>query len=149
MVSSYPVFYITCLILEAFFDDLHKRMSSCHSVLVDIGNFKMEHYRLCEVVQIADKMLAPVLFGLVSLYIPLICFNCYRVINLPQEDKIVALVSNLFWLLASSGLLTVIMIFGSKLCKKVYSIAFLNYSFVTQFRPFHLLFLLIFTFYNH
>ena len=117
-------FYITCLILEAFFDDLHKRMSSCHSVLVDIGNFKMEHYRLCEVVRIADKMLAPVLFGLVSLYIPLICFNSYRVINLPQEDKIVALVSNLFWLLASSGLLTVIMIFGSKLCKKVYSIAF-------------------------
>ena len=115
------LFYITCLILEAFFDDLHERMSSCHSVLVDIGTFKMEHYRLCEVVKIADKMLAPVVFGLVSLYIPLICFNCYRAINLPEEEKVVALVSNLFWLLTSSGLLAVIMTFGSKVCEKVCS----------------------------
>ena len=117
-------FYITCLILEAFFDDLHMRMSSCHSVFVDIGTFRMEHYRLCEVVQIADKILAPVLFGLVSLYIPLICFNCYRAINLPEEDKYVTLVSNMFWLLTSSGLLAVIMIVGSKLCEKVCSSAF-------------------------
>ena len=118
------LFYITCLILEAFFHDLHKRMSSCHSVLVDIGTFKMEHYRLCEVVKIADKMLAPVLFGLVSLYIPLICFNCYRAINLPEEDKVVTLISNIFWLLTSSGVLAVIMIFGSKVCEKVRNIAF-------------------------
>lgn len=119
-------FYITCLILEAFLDDLHKRMSSCHSVLVDIGNFKMEHYKLCEVVRIADKMLAPILFGLVSLYIPLICFNSYRVINLPEKEKVVALVSNLFWLLTSCGLLAVIMILGSKVCEKVCCIAFLK-----------------------
>ena len=119
-------FYINCLILEAFFDDLHKRMSSCHSVLVDIETFKMEHYRLCEVVRIADKMLAPILFGLVSLYVPLICFNSYRAINLPEKEKVVALVSNLFWLLTSSGLLAVIMIFGSKVCEKVCSIAFLK-----------------------
>ena len=119
-------FYITCLILEVFLDDLHKRMSSCHSILVDIGNFKMEHYRLCEVVRIADKMLAPVLFGLVSLYIPLICFNSYRAINLPETEKVVALVINLFWLLTSSGLLAVIMIFGSRVCEKVCSITFLK-----------------------
>ena len=116
-------FYITCLILEALFDELHKRMSSFHSVLVDIGTFKTEHHRLCELVQLADKMLAPVLFGLVSLYMPLICFNCYRAINLPEEEKVVSLVSNLFWLLASSSLLAVIMIFGSRVCGKVCNIA--------------------------
>ena len=64
-------FYITCLILETLFDDLHKRMSPFHTLLVDIGAFKKEHCRLCEVVELADKMLAPLLFGLVSLYIPL------------------------------------------------------------------------------
>ena len=139
------LFYITCLILEAFIDDLHKRMSSCHSVLVDIETFKMEHYRLCEVVKIADKMLAPVVFGLVSLYIPLICFNCHRAINLPEGEKVVALVSNLFWLLTSSGLLAVIMTFGSKVCEKVCSISFFfKYSLVIQFVSFYLFFLFFF-----
>jgi len=121
------LFYITCLILEAFFDDLHKRMQSCPSVLEEIGTFKMEHHRFCEVVQIADKMLSPILFGSVSLYIPLICFNGYRAINLPEEGKDVALASNAFWLLTSSCILAVIMIFGSKVCEKVcsiYNIAF-------------------------
>ena len=94
-------------------------MSSFHSVLVNIGTFKMEHHRLCELVQLADKMLAPVLFGLVSLYIPLICFNCCRAINLAEEEKVVSLVINLFCLLASSSLLAVIMIFGSRICGKV------------------------------
>jgi len=37
---------ITCLILEALFDDLHKRMSSFHTSLVDIGAFKKNHSRL-------------------------------------------------------------------------------------------------------
>jgi len=134
-------FYITCLILEAFFDDLHKRMSSYHSVIVDIGTFKMEHYRLCEVVQTADKMLAPILLELVSLHIPLICFNCYRAINLPEEETIIFLVGNIFLLLISSGLLALIMIFGSKVCEKVCSIeSFLNYSLVTQFLPFYFFF---------
>ena len=114
-------FYITCLILEALFDDLHKRMSSFHSVLVDISTFKMEHHRLCELVQLADKMLVPVLLRLVSLYIPLICFNSYRAINFAEKEKVVSLVSNLFWLLVSSSLLAVIMIFGSKVCEKVCS----------------------------
>ena len=128
-------YYITCLILEALFDDLHKRMSSFHSVLVDIATFKMEHHRLCELVQLADKMLAPVLFGLVSIYIPLICFNSYRAIHFSEKEKVVSLASNLFWLLVSSSLLAVIMIFGSKVCQKVCSIAFFNYynnSFVIQ-----------------
>lgn len=52
-------FYITCLILEALFEDLHKRMSSFHTFPMDIATFKKEHYRLCEVVELADKMLAP------------------------------------------------------------------------------------------
>ena len=112
--------YITCLILEELFDDLHRRMSSMHSVSVDIGAWKMEHRRLCEVVEFADKMLAPLLLGMVSVYIPLICTNFYKSVNLPNEDKFEFLTSNMFWLLTSAVILTMIMFFGSKVGEKVY-----------------------------
>ena len=114
-------FYITCLILEALFDDLHKRMSSFQPFLVDIGTFKKEHCRLCEVVEFADKMLAPLLFGLVSLYIPFICFEFYKAVNPPKDHELVYLIGNIFWLASAAGILTVIMAFGSKVSEKVYS----------------------------
>ena len=115
-------FYITCLILEALFDDLHKRMSSFHMFLVDIGTFKKEHYRLCEVVELADRMLAPLLCVLVSLYIPFVCFEFYKAVNPPKEQEFVFLISNLFWLASAAGILAIIMAIGSKLNEKVYSI---------------------------
>ena len=114
-------FSITCLILEALFDDLHKRMSSFHTFLVDIGTFKKEHYRLCEVVEFADKVLAPLLFGLVSLYIPFICFEFYILVNPPKKHEFVFLISNVFWLVSAAGILAVIIAFGSKVSEKVYS----------------------------
>ena len=114
-------FYITCLILEALFDDLHKRVSSFHTFPGDIGTFKKEHYRLCEVVELADKMLAPLLFALVSLYIPFICFEFYVVVNPPKEQEFVFLISNLFWLVSAAGILAVVMAFASKVSEKVHS----------------------------
>ena len=114
-------FSITCLILEALFDDLHKRMSSFHTFLVDIGTFKKEHCRLCEVVELADKMLAPLLCGLVCLYIPFICFEFYTVVNPPKDHEFVFLISNVFWLVSATGIVAVIMAFGSRVSEKVYS----------------------------
>lgn len=114
-------FYITCLILEVLFDDLHKRMSSFHTLLVDIGTFKNEHCRLCEVVEFADKMFAPLLFVLVSLYIPFICFEFYKAVNPPKDHEFVYLIGNIFWLASAAGILTVIMAFGTKVSEKVYS----------------------------
>ena len=81
-------FSITCLILEALFDDLHKRMSSFHTFLVDIGTFKREHCKLCEIVEFADKMLAPLLLALVSLYIPFICFESYKLNKSTKRTRI-------------------------------------------------------------
>ena len=112
-------FCITCLILEALFDDLHKRMSSFHTFLVDIGTFKKEHCRLCEIVEFSDKVLAPLLFCLVSLYIPFICFEFYKLVNPPRKQEFVFLISNIFWLVSAAGILAVIMAFGSKLSEKV------------------------------
>ncbi|KAL9969751.1 hypothetical protein ACROYT_G022006 [Oculina patagonica] len=97
-------------------------MSSLHSVSVDISTFKMEHHRLCEVVELADKMLSPLLFEKVSLYIPLICFTFYKVFNLPEEEKFVFLGNNLFWLMAAVFILSTIMFFGSKVCEKINSL---------------------------
>ena len=122
-------FYVTCLILEALFDDLHKRMSSFHTFPMDIGTFKREHYRLCEVVELADKLLAPLLFALVSLYIPFICFEFYVVVNPPKEKEFVFLISNLFWLVSAAGILAVIMAFGSKVSEKVYRNLLSTYNF--------------------
>ncbi|XP_078373219.1 uncharacterized protein LOC144656849 [Oculina patagonica] len=115
-------FYTTCLILEELFNDLHKRMSSLHSVSVDIETFKMEHHKLCEVVELADKMLSPLLFAMVSVYIPLICFNFYNTVNLPEEDKFMFLISNIFWLLTSASIVAIIMLSGSKVCEKIHGL---------------------------
>lgn len=115
------LFYrITCLILEELFDDLHKRMSSRVSIVsVDFESLKMEHQRLCEAVAFADKMLAPLLFEWVSLYIPLIIINLYKVLNLPEENKYEFLISNMFWLMVSSFFVTIILYIGSNVCEKV------------------------------
>ncbi|KAL9969748.1 hypothetical protein ACROYT_G022003 [Oculina patagonica] len=110
-------FCLTCLMLEELFDDLHKRMSSLQSL--DIRILKMEHHRLCEVVELADKMLGPLLLGMVSLYIPSICFNFYKAINLPEERKFVFLGNNLFWLVTAANMLAMIMFFGSKVFEKI------------------------------
>ncbi|KAJ7331651.1 hypothetical protein OS493_019243 [Desmophyllum pertusum] len=116
-------FYITCLILEALFDDdLHKRMSSSHSIPLDLAALKMEHHKLCEVVEFADKMLAPLIFEMVSLYLPLICLNFYKAVNLPEEGRIVFLVTNLVWLVVAGSILAIIMIFGSKVYEKIHSL---------------------------
>ncbi|KAL9969817.1 hypothetical protein ACROYT_G022082 [Oculina patagonica] len=115
-------FYITCLVLEELFDDLHKRMSSLHPVSVDIETFKMEHHKLCEVVELADKMLSPLLFAMVSVYIPLICFNFYNTVNLPEEGKLMFLISNIFWFLMSASIVAIIMLYGSKVCDKIHGL---------------------------
>ena len=113
-------FCITCLILEELFDDLRKKMSSLHSVsAVNIKTFMMEHRKLCEVVELADKVLSPLLLEMVSLYIPLLCFNFYEAVNLPKEDKYEFFGNNLFWLITAAGFLAIIMLLGSKVCEKV------------------------------
>lgn len=110
----------TCLILEECWDDLHKRMSSFRLTSIDLEALKIEYHKLCGLVELADKMLAPLLLGMVSLYIPLLCFSFYSVVHLPEEDSLVFLVTNLVWLLLAAGILAVILLFGSKVSEKVY-----------------------------
>ncbi|KAL9969819.1 hypothetical protein ACROYT_G022084 [Oculina patagonica] len=97
-------------------------MSSLPSISIDMASLKMEYHKLCEVVELADKMLAPLLLGMISMYIPLICLNFYQVVNipqLPQEEKLMAIISNLFWLLAGASIFVIIMLFGSNVSEKI------------------------------
>ncbi|KAL9970434.1 hypothetical protein ACROYT_G022810 [Oculina patagonica] len=112
-------FFITCSILEEIFDELHKRMSSMRSNSIDVASLKTEYQKLCEVVELADKVLAPLLLVMVSVYIPLICFIFYQLVNLPQEERLMALIANLFWLLAGASIFGIIMLFGSNVSEKI------------------------------
>ena len=88
---------------------------------MDIAALKMEHHKLCEVVESADNMFSPLLLGIVSLYIPLLCFSFYNVVinNLREKGKLVIFVNNFAFILVSVGNLAVIMLFGSKVNEKV------------------------------
>ena len=106
--------------LETIFDDLHRRMSPLHSSSMDLTVLKVEYHKLCEVVELADKVFAPLLLVFVSVYIPLLCFSFYNVVNLREEDSSMFSVLNLMWFLLAAGILAVILVFGSKVSEKVY-----------------------------
>ena len=117
----FPFFSITCLILEALFDDLHKRTSSLHSHAMSIATLRREHHKLCKIVESADSMLSPVLLEAVAFFIPVICFNFYQVVITFKREELtfVFLIVTLFWILGSAALLAIIMVFGSRVNEKV------------------------------
>ena len=51
LLSMY-FFYLTCRILVECFDGLYKRMSSLPPLSADFPSLKMEHHKLCEVVEV-------------------------------------------------------------------------------------------------
>ena len=112
-------FCITCLMLETIFEDLHRRMSPSHSTPMDLTALKTEYHKLCEVVELADKVLAPLLLVFVSMYIPLLCFSFYNVARPRDEDSSMFFSFNLSWFILAAGILAVILVFGSKVGEKV------------------------------
>ena len=118
---SFPFFCITCLILEALFDDLHKRMASLHSRPMTVATLRREHQKLCKVVESADGVLSPLVFEAVAFFIPVICFNFYQaVVTFKREElTFVFLIADLLWLLTSAALLAITMLFGSRVHEKV------------------------------
>ena len=106
-------FCITCLFLESLFDDLYKRMSS-----MDLSALITEHNKLCEIVELADNVLSPLLLMVVGLCIPFICFALYHMANLPEQGTSFLTVS-LLWFFATSAVLAVVLVFGSRVNEKV------------------------------
>ena len=106
-------FCITCLLLESLFDDLYKRMSS-----MDLSALITEHNKLCEIVELADSVLSPLLLMFVGLCIPFLCFALYHMADLHERGTSFLAVS-ILWFLASSAVLAVVMVFGSRVNEKV------------------------------
>ena len=105
--------------LETIFEDLHRRMSPSHSTPMDLTALKTEYHKLCEVVELADKVLAPLLLVFVSMYIPLLCFSFYNVARPRDEVSSMFFFFNLSWFILAAGILAVILVFGSKVGEKV------------------------------
>jgi len=80
---------------------------------------KREYHKLCEVVELADKVLAPLLLVFISVYIPLLCFSFYIVINLREDNSLLFLLGNLSWLVIVAVVLGLILFFGGKVNEKV------------------------------
>ena len=117
-------FCLTCLVLERQFDLFCKRVSllDSHQTL-DITALKKEHQKLCETVSLADKVFSPVLLEVISITIPLLCFNFYTAINPPMtiEGGLISfsIIGVVYWLLGSAAILSLITIFGSRVNEKV------------------------------
>ena len=117
-------FCLTCLVLEHQFDCLCKRVSLLDSnQFLDITALKEEHQKLCETVSLADKIFSPLLLEVVSVQIPLLCFNFYTAINPPvtsEKSSIpVSIMGGAYWLLGSAAILSMITVFGSRVNEKV------------------------------
>ena len=119
-----PFFCITCNILEALFDDFNKRVSSLAlNSTVSVTALREQHQNLCQVVQKADNMISPLLFEAVGFFIPVICFTFYQITHVDLSKQKITGIGNIgvnsFWLLLSSGILLMIMTFGSRVHEKV------------------------------
>ena len=104
--------------LENCFDYLHKQLSSFHQIRLELTTLKLEYHKLCDVVKLADEMLALLLFVFMSMYILLLCFCFYDFVN-PTEDSLAFLLLKFCSLLSVAGILAVSLVFGSEISEKV------------------------------
>ena len=118
-------FCLTCLVLERQFDCFCKRLSCLDSnQSLDVAALKEEHQKLCETVSLADKIFSPLLLQVISVSIPLLCFNFYTAINPPvtgDEGSSISfsIIGGAYWLLGSAAILSLISVFGSRVNEKV------------------------------
>ncbi|XP_022805436.1 uncharacterized protein LOC111342604 [Stylophora pistillata] len=114
-------FCLTCIILVKCFDDFYQRMSSLPPLPIDFLSLKMEYHKLSEVVELADKMLAPTLFGIIAIFIPLLCISFYNTFILIEGTDPLTLVMNLNWCLVATTILAIALFFGSKVSEKIHT----------------------------
>ena len=119
-------FCLTRLVLERQFDYLCKKIFLLDSnQSLDITALKEEHQKLCETVSLADKIFSPILLEVMSVNIPLLCFNFYAAINPPAavtsgESSIpFSVIGGAYWLSGSTAILSLITVFGSRVNEKV------------------------------
>lgn len=113
------LFCVVCTVLSGMFENLHKKLSTQNSTSVNIGWLRQEHHKLCETVALADKVFSPYLFIVMSLHIPLICFNFHQLSKNSNEDDVSYIITVLYWWMGLSGEVALILVFGIRVNEKV------------------------------
>ena len=112
------VFCVTCLVLEKIFDSLKRKVP-----LLTIAQLRQEHLRLCELVELANRVFSLLMFVIISLDIPLICINVYQLIkstkSWSKDTDVIVVISYLYWSVWTFCLIAVLCTFGNKVNKKV------------------------------
>ena len=120
------VFCVTCLVLERMFEVLKRKVSTSSTDphhTSTIGRLRQEHLKLCDVVELANKVFSLLMFIKVASDIPLICINIYQLTkamkNWSSETDVIFIIGYLYWSLCLSCSIAVLCIFGSKVNEKV------------------------------
>ena len=113
------LFCVVCTVLSGMFKNLEKTLSTQNSPCINIGSLRQEHHKLCETVALADKVFSPYLFVVMSLHIPLICFNFHQLLKNSSDDNISYIITVLYWWIGLSGEVALILVFGIKVNEKV------------------------------
>lgn len=83
------------MLLEKMFESLQNEVSN---ESFTIACLRQEHLKLCEKVELANGVFSPLLFGIVSLDIPLMCTNFHQLIkSTSSETDPVLIISYLYW----------------------------------------------------
>ena len=121
------VFCVTCLVLERMFEVLKKKVSVSSndpSHIFTIGRLRQEHLKLCDVVELANKVFSLLMFVKVATDIPLICVNVYQLTKTMKklssgETEVFAIITFLYWSVCLLSSVAVMCMFGSKVNEKV------------------------------
>ncbi|XP_078372671.1 uncharacterized protein LOC144656317 [Oculina patagonica] len=122
-ISTVLLFCVSCSLLSGMFGNLQKKISTKNPSSLNIGSLREEHQRICETVALADKVFSPYLFVVMSLQIPLICFNFHQLVKSKSssEDYVLYITTVCYWWIGTSAELALILVLGTKVNEKIYS----------------------------
>ena len=113
------MFCVSCTVLSGMFENLQKKLSMQNSSSINIEWLRQEHHKLCETVALADKVFSPYLFVVMSLHIPLICFNFHQLLRNSNENNTPYIITVLYWWIGLSAEVAFILMSGIKVNEKV------------------------------
>ncbi|XP_022785363.1 uncharacterized protein LOC111325757 [Stylophora pistillata] len=118
------LFGISCSLVSGMIDGFQKKVISQVHNFPDIGSLRKEHVKLCKTVSFADKVFSPYLFVILSLHIPLICFNFHQLLKSDnsRERDTIFFFTFLYWWMGLSSQIAVIFMFGIRVHEKIHGI---------------------------
>ena len=121
-IAPFLLFWVSCSLLSEMFDNLQKKISTENPSSLNIGSLRQEHQKLCETVALGDKVFSPFIFLVMSLHIPLICFNFHQLVKSRSSsgDNVSYIITVFYWWMGLSAELAVILLLGIRVNEKVW-----------------------------